>query len=606
MPSSEIIPIKVEEKILIHLLRHYPAYLDVFNAPMELAQEGIAEAIGINRTHIPRSMKKLMKRGFIKEVSRHVPGARRKRKVYFLTPEGAEVGGNISSRVLDSHILVKEKGNMLVERTLGEIRENLADNIGLLDLINSLEPVGLFDPSRLRSNLTRDSTPGEEYIIHPEDLLHMNQFFGRKKELYLLREHLNNDTTSVIVLTGIPGIGKTSLIKRILKEAIDDSHIFYHRFREFDTLRKIGKEFALFLSRAGYPDLIEYLGSTVALDIENAMKLTINDFRGLTALIVLDDYHKCSPRISMFVREALKTTFPNIKFILLGREQPQCYDRSEVIVDNRIFEMKLEGLTQEDSRLMLNLGSEDDELLNEIYRVTEGHPLSLELIGSADEKDDMLKGMKDVTRYLHEEIFSKLGKGEKKILEMACFFRKPFPPEFLFIDENITFDEIDTLVERYLLVVGKSGYEPHDLIKEFLLPRVNPALKRRYHIWVANRYLEQHDPRDWLEATYHFIEGGELEIALDVAKEKGMEIMEKHHFEEFLNILEILEGNGLSQADLAEILHFKGSIYIYWLMFPQAAECFKKEIDLRLELGDEEGLEEARLGCRRAEENVLF
>ena len=110
---------------------------------------------------------------------------------------------------------------------------------------------------------------------------------------------------------------------------------------------------------------------------------------------------------------------------------------------------------------------------------------------------------------------------------------------------------------------------------------------------------------DWLEAAYHLINAEEFNQALEAVIEKGTDIMEQHHFEEFLNILEVLEEKGLSDEDMAEVLHFKGNIYIYWLMFPQAEDCFKKEMDIWRGIANPDRLEEAKEGFKRAEEHAL-
>ncbi|MDP6157071.1 MAG: hypothetical protein QF682_13185 [Candidatus Thermoplasmatota archaeon] len=606
MSPAEIVPIKVEEKILLHLLCHDPSRIDEFNAPMELAQEGIADAIGINRTHIPRSMKRLMEMGLIQEVSRHVQGARRKRKVYYLNGKGAIAAKEISSRVLNSRVLVKEN-NTLVERTLGEIRDNVPEGMGLLDLIGSLIPVGVFDPSSFLENSDAVGENGGEYCVHPKDIPKAKRFCGRKKELFQIREQLIIDEVQMIVITGIAGIGKTSVAMQIVEEMKGKAHIFHHRFREFDTLRKIGREFAYFLAKAGYPELPQYLDSTVSLDIDSALKITLNTLKDFKALFVLDDYQKCSPRISAFVHEALKKIRPltNVKFMIIGRERPSCYDRTEAVVGNNIFELKLQGLTKEDSRLMLGLGPDDEELLADIYRITEGHPLSIELLGSGD-RGKASRSMKDVSRYIHEEIFSKLSAEEKRIMELASIFRRPFLPEFLFIDENVSFDHIDSLLEKYLLLEGKDGIEQHDLIREFLIRRINPSLKNRYHKWAAEQYLKGDDSKDSLEAVYHLMKAGDFSDALKEVKEKGTDIMANHHFEEFLNILEVLEDKDISLSDRGSILHFKGEIYIYWLMFPQAMECFELEMDISREIDDEVRFQEAETSYKRAKDHALY
>ena len=81
--------------------------------------------------------------------------------------------------------------------------------------------------------------------------------------------------------------------------------------------------------------------------------------------------------------------------------------------------------------------------------------------------------------------------------------------------------------------------------------------------------------------------------------------MEHHHFEEFLNVLDILEEKAASETALADVLHFKGEIYIYWLMFPQAKSCFRKEMEIWKKLKDSKRVKMAESGLKKAEKQFL-
>ena len=70
-----------------------------WEAPMELTQAGISAAVHVQRKHVPRTLKRLEQQAFLNTTSRHVPGARQRRRVYSLTSEGRERAQSILKRV---------------------------------------------------------------------------------------------------------------------------------------------------------------------------------------------------------------------------------------------------------------------------------------------------------------------------------------------------------------------------------------------------------------------------------------------------------------------------------------------------------------------------
>lgn len=87
MPEEHRIKLTAGEKVLLHLYE-YTKYVDHFEVPFAVTQDGIAEAIGILRSHVPRTIKNLMDKGYVEEKLAHVIGSERRRKVYFLTTPG--------------------------------------------------------------------------------------------------------------------------------------------------------------------------------------------------------------------------------------------------------------------------------------------------------------------------------------------------------------------------------------------------------------------------------------------------------------------------------------------------------------------------------------
>lgn len=81
------VALTVGERILFHLLQ-YTKYLDSFDVPIDITQDGIAAALRISRAHAALELKKLKNAGKVKERPSHVKRGRTKRKVYFLTMAG--------------------------------------------------------------------------------------------------------------------------------------------------------------------------------------------------------------------------------------------------------------------------------------------------------------------------------------------------------------------------------------------------------------------------------------------------------------------------------------------------------------------------------------
>ena len=78
------------DKILLYLYLHRTDY-DGIQGDESITQEGIARAIGFNRTHATRKLNPLIEQGFIDRKKAHIPGIQRRKYVYYLTPQGSDV-----------------------------------------------------------------------------------------------------------------------------------------------------------------------------------------------------------------------------------------------------------------------------------------------------------------------------------------------------------------------------------------------------------------------------------------------------------------------------------------------------------------------------------
>jgi DNA-binding MarR family transcriptional regulator len=94
MPSA----VTIGERILLHLSQ-FSKYSDNFDAPPEVSQDGIAEALRISRAHAAIELKKLKEFEEVSERLSHIRHGPTKRKVYFLTDKGESRAKNLRDYV---------------------------------------------------------------------------------------------------------------------------------------------------------------------------------------------------------------------------------------------------------------------------------------------------------------------------------------------------------------------------------------------------------------------------------------------------------------------------------------------------------------------------
>ncbi|MFA5312511.1 MAG: hypothetical protein WC375_04210 [Methanomassiliicoccales archaeon] len=174
--------VTVGERIILHLAQ-FSKFLDSFDAPQDVSQDGIAEAIRISRAHAAIELKKLKEHGDVVERMSHIKRGPTKRKVYYLTESGEKRAKNLKEYVESQGIeiaplldLRRCKGPELWEATAEEFRPVLGmasvyrkrfrrsylpettisllpeDKIGMVDLPKELGASiqKMLDPSLLR------------------------------------------------------------------------------------------------------------------------------------------------------------------------------------------------------------------------------------------------------------------------------------------------------------------------------------------------------------------------------------------------------------------------------------------------------------------------
>lgn len=124
--------VTIGERIVLHLAQ-YSKFKESFDAPLEVSQDGIAEALRISRAHAAIELKKLKEVDDVTEKTAHIRRGPSKRKVYYLTETGEKRAKNLKEFVEEEGIdiaplldLRKCKGPELWESTSEDFRPILA------------------------------------------------------------------------------------------------------------------------------------------------------------------------------------------------------------------------------------------------------------------------------------------------------------------------------------------------------------------------------------------------------------------------------------------------------------------------------------------------
>jgi ATP/maltotriose-dependent transcriptional regulator MalT/DNA-binding MarR family transcriptional regulator len=577
--------ITVSEKILLHLLEK-AKFEDKFEVPYSLTQDGIAGVVKARRSYVSQATKELSEKGLIEGRLSHVKDEVRRRKAYFLTHEGKMEAQTLYNNLKELQVLEKEKGE---RAKLGDIQNQKMKGSSILEVLDLVSEDGVFD---IHSRpVAKPGVPIDSFQKHSKP----KYFFGRKKELEIIRKFLNSPKMKILVVKGIAGMGKTTLLAKVVDEKDDSRRIFWYKFHNWSTQRNLLKHLAEFLKKEKKDALKLYLEENRKIDVGDVQALLKTEFSNVSGVFVFDDFHGANSQI-LNLFEAISEIIDDlkdIKIVLLGRNIPRFYDRRAVVINKLLVELQLEGLDKKSGFELLNARNIESQHFDKIYESTKGHPLSLELVKLTEGKI----GKKDIQQFLWEEVLTKLVEKEKALLRFACVFRYPVSKEaYLLIPndkENITSETIDELVEKSLVSNADTLYDVHDLIREFFYNRLSLDMKKAYHIKVAEYFEDEADDLAQIEAQYHHIKAQNDKRAVELAIKFGEHLINRGFLEEFLEILNSISLDNLEPLKQSHLCIMKGDIQTTLGEWDMAQNLYEMSLSSATQENDKRGSAQA-------------
>ena len=577
----------VQERILLHLL-DYSDYKSSVEVPFSLSQMGIANAVAIARSNVPRAIAGLKDQGLLIERQAHVKGVSRKRKAYFLTDSGMNVAEETWNELRSFPLRCILEDGQISNTNLGEINTILPFSMRSVDIIRYLDENCILDVRMLSADLIeRDLSKHVEkqLVTALGDLPRLRHFYGREKELDNMCNLLDARATTLMI-PGIAGIGKTTMASKLIERFMHRRNLFYHRCQDWEGSRSFLESIADWLANIGDSTFADYIATTPIPKPADSARLLIDALGGAPSLIVIDDFHKISDT-------TLHQTFQAMALGLLGSEEEiglVIFSRSFKPVvpakdaEGRIASLvlPLDGLDSDSGRKLLS-SYEDlgEEQWLYIHGISRGHPLVLELINRGASAGAFHETLEN---YVTVEIFSKLSAEQKRLLSALSIYREPVPLDAL-AEQNLDTDELDSLVEQGLArQVETEIYDVHDLIREFLLRSLDDKMKMESHSKCADWYSKaKQTPGFTIELIYHLINSNSNEEASRIIVEDGRGLVALGHME-LLGLMENIELSDVKLESKTRIHQLQGEIMALLGRFEHAKEVFNEAQSGALEL----------------------
>ena len=567
----------VHERILLHLL-DFSDYKNSVEVPFALSQMGIANAVAIARSNVPRAIAGLKDQGLLIERQAHVSGVSRKRKAYFLTDPGMNVSEDTWERLRNFQLRSIMGDGSIINSTLGEINDHLDFSMRPVDIIRYMDDNCVLDTRSLSADLVeRDLSKHVEkqLVTSLGDLPRLRHFYGREKELDNMANLIEARATTLLV-TGIAGIGKTTIASKLIERFMHRRNLLYHRCQDWEGSRSFFEAIADWLANIGDSTFADYLAATPVPQPGDAARLLVDYLEGTPSLIVIDDFHKVADT-------TLHQTFQAMSLALLGSEEEiglVIFSRSfKPVVPTKDAEgriaslvLPLDGLDSDAGRQLLSSFEDlgDDQWLH-IHGLSRGHPLVLELINRGASAGAFHETLEN---YVTVEIFSKLSAEQKRVLSALAIYREPVHLQAL-SEQDLDTDELDSLVEQGLARQGDIDvYDVHDLIREFLLRSLDDTTKKEFHAKCCNWYYKQSSsPGIIIEHIFHLTRSGEGEKAANLVSDQGRSLIAQGHME-LLVLIEELPIDSLEVSVRVRVLQLQGELLVLLGRFAEAENVF--------------------------------
>jgi len=542
-------------------LRFYPRelillFLEPFQSvaqhettPASQTQVGITKALQKGRTTISRELLHLMDENLIQCEIRHVEGENRRRQVYWLTTSGRDAFQTLKDSVMEREIEIQTLDGELKICKLKDVNTTLGLQLPLITILSMVSSAKPFQRENIRA---------EESRFLPELT---SNFVGRENELQQLQEWLGWGLSSVLVISSMAGMGKTSLGRVVYEQQRGKRLLVWITVTQWDTPETLIGIMAKLLVSIGRTDLesklAKFTSSNQMLPRAAFLEIIANHFQGAPSpLVIIDDLHVGQSQFIDFLMDLIlwskKDSGP--LWLLMSRTQKPL----EPLRGKMDFKsIALPGLTPVDLKKLFP--DRDEEEHETLVKVTGGHPLAMKLLATINDQQHFEK----LQQFIESQILSELTPMEKRALEIAALQPIPTSEEDMLVESKFRREEVMLLKDQGLLERNEEDkLSIHDLIRQPVIRQLKDSTKRDIHRALFRHFRAATDDNSILRSIFHLTALGDKRGAIKLVNKWGHELVNRGKSELFF-LLEPLMNDERGPKEIGVIL-IKARIHFLW------------------------------------------
>ncbi len=360
--------LSVNDRVLLHLSR-FATDTPPEEYPAESTQVGIAEGVGISRTHVPRAVKTLIREGLVEEFRGRVADRDRRMSVYAVTSEGFRRAEALWEEARESQVTVIRDG----QRT--EMK-----GVALEEAVGKRRAIGLLSQMRDGAiELLGRKRPPVRHLSHAPL---PDEFFGRMDEMEALEAFLDSDASVMVVLSG-KGFGATSLVRQLVEKR-DSLDVLWQTLSDRNDPDELAEAIISFANETGHE----------ASDLASALSMP-------DSLLVFDDYYSVGDEVVEFVSEMV-AAIVDCKIIVIAREDIPAYSwfyQRKHVDSGIVREIRVRGLDEASAKKLLGNADIEPEAFRRVYLMSRGQPKLLRFLRDGD-----MDGLRKSSVFTAEEI----------------------------------------------------------------------------------------------------------------------------------------------------------------------------------------------------------